>query len=177
MKQRYQNSPSIRWCLCDSVSKSPCKHRLSFSRKRESRNAFDQILDSRFRGNDQKKVPRAREGHFLLKAGSKMIRETLKCIPLSWVGYILSPLSFWNDAFVNIPIASCDWPTFSGPFSRKSFLPGMIFGYWLSNILGIRPCSTNIRKSYMYGKTRRAITGIYQRAIDHGSNCSGSPTP
>jgi hypothetical protein len=90
---------------------------------------------SRESRNDPKKVTRAREGHFLLKAGSKMVKERLKCILLSWAGYILSPLSFWNDAFVNIPIAYAIGLLF-GILSRKFFLPGMIFGYWLSNILG-----------------------------------------
>ena len=65
----------------------------------------------------------------------KMIRERLKCVILSWVGYILSPLSFWNDAFVNIPIAYVIGLLF-GTFPRKFFLPGMIFGYWFSNIMG-----------------------------------------
>jgi hypothetical protein len=88
-----------------------------------------------FAGMTKKRVPRASEGHFLLKVEIKMIRERLKCVILSWAGYILSPLSFWNDAFVNLPIAYAIGLLF-GAFSRKFFLPGMIFGYWLSNILG-----------------------------------------
>lgn len=54
-----------------------------------------------------------------------------------WVGlgYMLSPLSWWNDLFFNLPIAYAfgylvrlanpDW-----------FLPGTVVGYWLSNVLG-----------------------------------------
>ena len=64
-----------------------------------------------------------------------MVRERLKCVLLSWVGYILSPLSFWNDAFVNVPIAYAVGLLF-GLIARRFFLPGMILGYWLSNILG-----------------------------------------
>ncbi len=64
-----------------------------------------------------------------------MIRERLKCLVYSWAGYILSPLSFWNDAFVNIPIAYVIGLLF-GAFSRKFFLPGMVLGYWASNVLG-----------------------------------------
>jgi hypothetical protein len=52
------------------------------------------------------------------------------------IGYMLSPLSWWNDLFFNLPIAlvfgyavawlHSDW-----------FLPGTIAGYWLSNVIGI----------------------------------------
>jgi hypothetical protein len=55
---------------------------------------------------------------------------------LMGIGYMLSPLSWWNDIFFNLPIAlvfgygltwiNLDW-----------FLPGTIVGYWLSNVLGI----------------------------------------
>ncbi|MDH5257707.1 MAG: hypothetical protein OEX07_06855 [Gammaproteobacteria bacterium] len=52
------------------------------------------------------------------------------------VGFILSPLSWWNDLVVNIPIAYL----FSIPFSFISeslFIPGFIIGYWLSNLIGL----------------------------------------
>jgi len=54
---------------------------------------------------------------------------------LAIVGYILSPVSWWNDLFVNIPLAY----VFALPFcffSKKLFLPAMILGYWITNIIG-----------------------------------------
>ena len=51
------------------------------------------------------------------------------------VGFILSPLSWWNDLLINVPIAYA----FSYPFSlvsRNLFLPSFILGYWITNILG-----------------------------------------
>jgi hypothetical protein len=52
------------------------------------------------------------------------------------IGYLLSPLSWWNDVFFNLPIALVlgygvavlrpDW-----------FWSGTIAGYWLSNVLGM----------------------------------------
>jgi hypothetical protein len=52
------------------------------------------------------------------------------------LGYLLSPLSWWNDLFFNLPfayglgyLASC--------FSPSFFLPAAIAGYWLSNVAGI----------------------------------------
>lgn len=52
------------------------------------------------------------------------------------IGYLLSPLSFWNDLFFNLPIAYffgyiCSW------LSPDLLLPCSIVGYWLSNIAGI----------------------------------------
>ena len=51
------------------------------------------------------------------------------------VGYILSPFSWWNDLFVNIPLAYMFALPF-GFFSKKLFLPAMILGYWITNIVG-----------------------------------------
>jgi hypothetical protein len=52
------------------------------------------------------------------------------------IGYMLSPLSWWNDVFFNLPIAlvvgygvAWLWPDW--------FWPGTIAGYWLSNVLGM----------------------------------------
>jgi len=61
--------------------------------------------------------------------------KRLKCTILSVVGYTLSPLSFWNDLFVNFPIAYLFGLLF-GLASQKLFLTGLITGYWLSNIAG-----------------------------------------
>lgn len=48
---------------------------------------------------------------------------------------MLSPLSWWNDLFFNLPIAygfayGVSW------WHSEWFLPATIVGYWLSNILG-----------------------------------------
>lgn len=51
------------------------------------------------------------------------------------VGFILSPLSWWNDMVVNVPLAYL----FSLPFTLLSgdlFLPSFLLGYLLSNLLG-----------------------------------------
>jgi hypothetical protein len=54
---------------------------------------------------------------------------------LAMIGFLLSPLSWWNDLVVNIPLAYA----FSWPFSLLSvrlFLPAFVTGYWLTNLLG-----------------------------------------
>lgn len=52
------------------------------------------------------------------------------------IGYLLSPLSWWNDLIFNLPVAYgfgylCSW------FSKSWLIPGLIIGYWISNIIGI----------------------------------------
>ncbi|RAM52727.1 MAG: hypothetical protein C6Y22_04575 [Hapalosiphonaceae cyanobacterium JJU2] len=52
------------------------------------------------------------------------------------LGYLLSPLCWWNDLIFNLPIAYffgyvCSF------FTPKLFMPSAIIGYWLSNIIGI----------------------------------------
>ena len=52
------------------------------------------------------------------------------------IGFLLSPLSWWNDLFFNLPIAYffgyiCSW------FDKDLLLPFTIVGYWISNLAGI----------------------------------------
>jgi hypothetical protein len=54
---------------------------------------------------------------------------------IATLGYLLSPASWYNDLFLNIPLAY----VFAFPFgliSEKLFMPFMILGYWLTNIAG-----------------------------------------
>ncbi|MEN9573241.1 MAG: hypothetical protein RL514_1096 [Verrucomicrobiota bacterium] len=55
---------------------------------------------------------------------------------LAFIGFMLSPLSWWNDLFVNIPLAlafawlvSLFWPAV--------FTASFVLGYWLTNVLGL----------------------------------------
>jgi hypothetical protein len=52
------------------------------------------------------------------------------------VGYVLSPLSWWNDSFVNLPLAWL-FASVVSLASRRLFVPAMILGYWLTNIIGL----------------------------------------
>jgi hypothetical protein len=54
---------------------------------------------------------------------------------LATIGYLLSPLSWWNDIIINIPLAYAFAYLF-GLISRSLFLPAMVLGYWLTNIIG-----------------------------------------
>ena len=54
---------------------------------------------------------------------------------LAFVGYMLSPLSWWNDLFVNWPLAlAFAWVV--SWFYRPAFTASLVLGYWFTNILG-----------------------------------------
>ena len=59
---------------------------------------------------------------------------------LAGIGFMLSPLSWWNDAFVNLPIALVFAWIVSAPFDAEMrvrvFQTALIVGYWLTNLLG-----------------------------------------
>lgn len=59
----------------------------------------------------------------------------LKDILLLTIGYILSPLSWWNDLVVNVPLAYVlAWPL--AQWHEQFFLPALIVAYWFTNLLG-----------------------------------------
>jgi hypothetical protein len=55
---------------------------------------------------------------------------------VAFIGFMLSPLSWWNDLFVNVPLA---WVFASvvGFFWRPAFGASLVLGYWLTNIIGL----------------------------------------
>jgi hypothetical protein len=90
------------------------------------------------------------DGTFQLASGGGA--HTLRA-PVAWkrkisggilgvIGFILSPLSWWNDAVVNLPLAlifAYVVGVFYKPASEKgsaAFDAMVILGYWLTNILG-----------------------------------------
>jgi hypothetical protein len=54
---------------------------------------------------------------------------------VAFIGFMLSPLSWWNDLFVNIPLAvAFAWVI--SLFYKPAFQASVIVGYWLTNVLG-----------------------------------------
>jgi hypothetical protein len=69
-------------------------------------------------------------------------------------GYILSPLSWWNDLFVNIPIAYI----FALPFGfihQKLFIPMLILGYWITNIAGFMMMHYGVKSGFFIPERNR----------------------
>ena len=55
---------------------------------------------------------------------------------LGFIGFMLSPLSWWNDLFVNVPLAIGFGWLVSLPY-RPAFGPAVVLGYWLTNVAGL----------------------------------------
>ncbi len=61
------------------------------------------------------------------------------------VGYLLSPLSWWNDAFVNLPLAvGFGWVV--SLFYKPAFAASVVVGYWLTNVAGFILMHTGTRR-------------------------------
>ena len=83
-----------------------------------------------------------------------MLKRKIKGGILATIGYVLSPFSWWNDLFINLPLAY----VFALPFgllSKKLFLPAMIVGYWITNVAcfmlmhhGVKDLVTKETKKY-----------------------------
>ena len=53
-----------------------------------------------------------------------------------FVGWVLSPFTFWNDAFVNIPLSYIA-ANLLLRIAHMSFVTAMLVCYWVSNVLGL----------------------------------------
>lgn len=52
------------------------------------------------------------------------------------IGYVLSPLSWWNDLIINFPLSYAVALPF-GLISRGLFIPAFIAAYWMWNVVGV----------------------------------------
>lgn len=79
------------------------------------------------------------------------------------LGYMLSPLSWWNDLFFNLPIAY-GFGYLCSLFNQDLLISCTIVGYWLSNVVGIllmqvgvvdvlpnQPQERNLKKDILMG--------------------------
>jgi hypothetical protein len=64
-----------------------------------------------------------------------------------FIGFLLSPISWWNDILINIPLAYILALPF-GFISKTLFMPMIILFYWLTNILGLILMHKGINKAF-----------------------------
>jgi hypothetical protein len=68
---------------------------------------------------------------------------------LAAIGFLLSPLSWWNDLFINVPLAlAFAWGV--SCFHAPAFGVSFVVGYWLTNVLGL---------IFMHKGAARLVTG------------------
>lgn len=63
---------------------------------------------------------------------------------LAVLGYILSPLSWWNDLWINLPLAYAV-ANLAHAAGARMFLPTFIAAYWATNLLGLILMHVGIR--------------------------------
>jgi hypothetical protein len=79
---------------------------------------------------------------------------------LGFIGFMLSPLSWWNDAFVNLPLAlGFGWLV--ALVYRPAFEAGVIAGYWLTNVLGL----LLMQKGYKQLRSATAVSSYGWRSF------------
>lgn len=71
----------------------------------------------------------------LIVAVGMSLKQKIRGGLLAFIGYMLSPLSWWNDMFVNVPLALV-FAWIVSAFYRPAFSPSLVIGYWLTNVLG-----------------------------------------
>ena len=83
---------------------------------------------------------------------------------LALLGFLLSPLSWWNDLLINLPIAYA----FAFPFghiSKNLFLPMMILGYWITNVVGLMLMHYGARKVISKGEVKYTRKKLFREII------------
>jgi hypothetical protein len=62
--------------------------------------------------------------------------RALPSLALLALGWLLSPLCWWNDLLVNLPLA-LGFARLVSLFNPAWLLPALVSGYWLTNMAGI----------------------------------------
>jgi hypothetical protein len=62
------------------------------------------------------------------------------------IGFMLSPLSWWNDLFVNVPLAVA-FAWLVSLLWRPAFAAALVVGYWLTNLVGLLLLHKGVRQA------------------------------
>ncbi len=82
---------------------------------------------------------------------------------LGFIGFMLSPLSWWNDLFVNVPLA-VGAATVVAWFHPPAFKVAAVVAYWLTNVLGLVLMHKAARK--MMSQAEKQISRRRELLID-----------
>jgi UPF0716 family protein affecting phage T7 exclusion len=77
---------------------------------------------------------------------------------LVFIGFLLSPLSWWNDLFVNVPLA-LGFAWLVSLLYPPAFTVAAVVGYWLTNVLGF----VLMHKGFQRAKTAGTTPAIPPR--------------
>lgn len=76
-----------------------------------------------------------------------------------FIGWLLSPLTFWNDAFINIPLSYLLANIFIR-FFPKNFVYTVVIFYWLTNFVGLLMMYASGKYIVKSGKDIRKELGV-----------------
>jgi hypothetical protein len=79
---------------------------------------------------------------------------------LGFVGFMLSPLSWWNDLFINVPLAIA-FAWMIALVYPPAFMAAALVGYWLSNVLGF----VLMHKSAEVALDRKSSRPLWRRLL------------
>nr|WP_238553694.1 hypothetical protein [Fortiea contorta] len=95
------------------------------------------------------------------------------------IGFLLSPMSWWNDLIFNLPVAY-GFGYLCSLISPNLLIPCSIIGYWLSNIVGIllmqlglqevvqgEPKQRNLKKELIMGLASSTIYTLVILVLIH----------
>ena len=124
---------------------------------------FDQNLSLAVPVTPEKSAPAAPEE--VQKTWIKKLRSGLLVV----IGFLLSPLSWWNDLFFNLPIAYCFGYACS-LISPNLLMPCTIVGYWFSCVAGILLMQAGLMdvvqdKSKPHNFKKELLTGIASATV------------
>ncbi len=93
----------------------------------------------------------------------KRIIENLQ--RLAWgslfaIGFILSPISWWNDIVVNIPIAYLTAKLLA-VLNQHLFLPAFVSAYWLTNLFGLLGMHISARKLLRHTENKISLRRFF----------------
>jgi hypothetical protein len=77
---------------------------------------------------------------------------------LGTIGFLLSPLSWWNDLFINFPIAYA-FACVVNFIYRGSFLGAFIVFYWMTNVLGLVLLQKGLETMVKDSKEKKRYSG------------------
>lgn len=84
------------------------------------------------------------------------------------VGYLLSPLCWWNDLIINLPLALGFGYLFSRPWP-DALVPMTGVGYWLTNVVGFvlmqQGAVTALQKDNHDSKTQALRSGLITSTV------------
>ncbi|PIP67999.1 MAG: hypothetical protein CO035_00505 [Candidatus Omnitrophica bacterium CG_4_9_14_0_2_um_filter_42_8] len=73
---------------------------------------------------------------------------------LGTIGFLLSPLSWWNDLVINFPIAYISACAVNLIY-KGAFLGAFIISYWITNVLGFVLLQKGLEKALKDGREKK----------------------